>query len=202
MTPSRFGRRSQNYELLDVSDLELERIATSSWVSIIADALPSGVKQSPSTYAHYITPRRRKRSILRLIYWSLFVVPYLAIALVFIVGLFFPSYTNPPAHYQELRKLAFQETVPGRANTRKEKVFIAASLYELDGYLTSGPWGEQVLELIDLLGPDNVYLSIYENSPDAGTRKSLHNFERKVKCRIYPSTACGLQLTLCQATLR
>jgi ZIP family zinc transporter len=131
-------------------------------------------------YVHYVTPRRRKRSILRLVYWTAFSIPYLLICLVLITGIFFPSYTVRPAHYDELRKRA---TTTGRANPYNEKVFIAASLAEHKGDLTSGAWGREVLQLVDLLGQENVHLSIYEDNPDPVTNQSLIAFRNKVKCR-------------------
>jgi len=93
--------------------------------------------------------------------------------------IFLPSYTVRPPHYDELRKRA---TTTGRANPYNEKVFIAASLAEKKGDLTSGAWGNEVLQLIDLLGHENVHLSIYEDNPDPVTKQSLTAFRTKVKC--------------------
>lgn len=75
-----------------------------------------------------------------------------------------------------------QSTVPGRGNPRSEKIFIAASLYDPNGGLVSGQWGAGVLELVNLLGPENVFLSIYEN--DSGTKgeSSLRNWEAQIPC--------------------
>jgi ZIP family zinc transporter len=117
--------------------------------------------------------------MLRLIYWSLFSVPYILIVLVLVAGIFFPSYTVRPPHYEELRKRA---TNTGRANPYNEKVFIAASLAETKGDLTSGAWGREVLELVELLGQENVHLSIYEDNPDPVTKQSLISFREQVKC--------------------
>ena len=69
-------------------------------------------------------------------------------------------------------------------NLRDEKVFIAASIYDEGGTLTGGAWGEAMLELVDLLGPDNVYLSVYENDPDSLSKAALDDFESKVNCKI------------------
>ncbi|KAF2003117.1 glycosyltransferase family 69 protein [Amniculicola lignicola CBS 123094] len=188
---SRFSRPAHEYELLPRASLEAEdfpelqrHTSNSSWLSRVAESLPFGVKQisNPSTYAHYITPRRKKRSIIRLIIYSVVSIPYILLSLVLIVGAFFPSYTYRPAHYSELRQRSLESAVPGRANIHNEKVFIAASLYEPNGTLTSGAWGQSVLDLVDLLGPENVYLSIYENSPDAGTVASLDRFRQRVTC--------------------
>lgn len=182
-------RRAHDYQLLPRASLdsddspELDRHVSNSvnlsWAGRLAAALPFGVKQIST---HYITPRRRKRSIIRLIYWAVFSIPYICLFLILFVGTFFPSYTHRPAHYEELRRLSLRSTVPGRANVRNEKVFIAASLYEHNGTLTSGAWGQSVLELVDLLGPANVYLSLYENNPDPLTQESLARLKKKSPC--------------------
>jgi len=155
---------------------------TWSWPARLAAKLRIIRLPDRAAYAHYVTPRRRRRSILRLIYWSFFSVPYILILLVLVASIFFPSYTVRPAHYAELHQRALSSDVPGRANPYSEKVFIAAALYEEKGHLTSGAWGRAVLQLIDLLGPDNVYLSVYEDNPDLKTKQSMKQFREKVNC--------------------
>ncbi|KAK2811129.1 hypothetical protein FQN50_002465 [Emmonsiellopsis sp. PD_5] len=107
--------------------------------------------------------------------------------IIFVVALltaiFRPSYTHPPAHYDTLRKKALDTKDPGRGNPRNEKIFIAASLYDRDGELARGRWGENVLQLIDLLGKDNVFLSIYENDSGAEGEAALKEFEAKVESK-------------------
>ena len=71
----------------------------------------------------------------------------------------------------------------GRANPLNEKVFIAVSLYDQGGRLVDGSWGQSVLDLIDLLGHDNVFLSIYENDSGDGGTKALERFKDKVNCQ-------------------
>ncbi|KAI2488216.1 CAP59-mtransfer domain containing protein [Pyrenophora tritici-repentis] len=161
-------------------DPPTSRSSKPSWLARLKSHL-SGVNKlsERAVYTHYVTPRRRKRSILRLIYWTFFSVPYILILLVLITGIFFPSYTVRPAHYEELRKRAADT---GRANPYNEKVFITASLAENKGDLTSGAWGKEVLQLVDLLGPENVHLSLYEDNPDPLTKQSLADFRYKVKC--------------------
>ncbi|KAG9199071.1 hypothetical protein G6514_009085 [Epicoccum nigrum] len=189
---------------LEAQDLpELKRsVSASSWLSTISSRLP-GVKtlSERATYTHLVTPRRRKRSILRAIYYTVFAFPYFCAFLVLVAGIFFPSYTHRPAHYVELQQRAANGTEPGRANPYSEKVFIAASLYEGDGQLTSGGWGKSVLQLIDLLGPDNVHLSIYEDNPSEAAMQSLASFRHNVTCN---STIIGEKLdpsTLPRVTL-
>ncbi|PVI04598.1 glycosyltransferase family 69 protein [Periconia macrospinosa] len=155
----------------------------SSWVARLGSRLPL-VKgfTDRRVYTHYLTPRRRKRSVLRCIYWTVFFFPYACLFLVLVASVFFPSYTHRPQHYTDLRNRAEQSRAPGRANINNEKVFIAASIYEKEGALTSGAWGESLTELVDLLGPDNVHLSVYENDADQLTKESLARFERMLPC--------------------
>jgi hypothetical protein len=65
---------------------------------------------------------------------------------------------------------------------RREKVFIAANI--VDEELIRGPWGERVVELVNLLGSDNVFLSIYENDSGFGTKSALQELGKKVKCEL------------------
>lgn len=43
-------------------------------------------------------------------------------------------------------------------------------------------WGNAVLELVELLGPQNVHLSIYENDADPLAKAALESMEHKVNC--------------------
>jgi hypothetical protein len=154
-----------------------------SWLSRAASTLRiTRYFSSRAVYAHYVTPRRRKRSVLRLVYWTVFSIPYFLVLLVLVAGIFFPSYTVRPAHYNKLRARALDSDAPGRGNPHSEKVFIAAALYEEKGNLASGAWGKAVLQLIDLLGPEHVHLSIYEDNTDLKTKQALVDFRQKVPC--------------------
>jgi len=95
----------------------------------------------------------------------------------------FPSYTNPPARYVELRKSIEQTETLGAGNPAELKVFIAASIFDKDGSLATGRWGECVLALIKILGPNNVYLSIYENDAGRIAEEALNSLERRVECK-------------------
>ncbi|KAF2448149.1 glycosyltransferase family 69 protein [Karstenula rhodostoma CBS 690.94] len=190
--PSRLRPSAHDYERLPQASADVEDLpardrrdsnasngSSRSWLGRLGHSIPGVHKLTdPSVCAHYITPRRRKRSVLRLIYITLFSFPYVCLFLVLVAGIFFPSYTHLPAHYQELRDRALASDAPGRANLHNQKVFIAASIYEHEGELTSGAWGKSVLELVDLLGPHNVHLSIYENDADEMTKESLRAMEK------------------------
>lgn len=137
---------------------------------------------NPTGYAKLGTPRRRKRGLLRILLCTLFAVPYLVLFLVLFDAAFLPSYTHRPPHYNELRRAALASTSPGRANPKNHSVFIATSIYERNGTLTGGAWGRAVLGLIDLLGPQNVYLSLYENNPDPVSKEALRTLRQSVSC--------------------
>jgi hypothetical protein len=93
-----------------------------------------------------------------------------------------PSYSHRPELYNDLSQRALGSEMPGRANIFDEKVFIAASIYDPDGQLADGAWGEAVLGLIDMLGQDNVFLSIYENDSGLAAAEALQRLDEKVKC--------------------
>lgn len=102
--------------------------------------------------------------------------------LVLLTSIMRPSYTYPPPHYELLKKTVLESTYPGRGNPRNEKVFIAASLYDRGGELARGQWGQQLLQLIDLLGGDNVFVSIYENDSGEEGESALRELEQQISC--------------------
>jgi hypothetical protein len=128
------------------------------------------------TYPHSPQSRRLRR-IISLIKGLLIST----LVLILFTALFRPSYTHRPPHYLELERKTLLSKEPGRSNPLNEQVFIAVSLYDKNGHLAGGRWGESVLELIDLLGPENVFLSIYQS--DSGNSTALDAFETKVKCK-------------------
>lgn len=107
----------------------------------------------------------------------------LILALIFVVTVFCPSYTRPPVHYSSLRTLAQRTNDAGRGNPHNEKVFIAASIYDCGGELAGGQWGTQLLELIHLLGNENVFVSIYENDGGAKGQSALRELGRQISSR-------------------
>ncbi|CAK1364728.1 hypothetical protein CB0940_08378 [Cercospora beticola] len=124
-------------------------------------------------------PRRRRSPLCRLVQ-LIALFPYLIFGLLLIAGVFFPGYSHAPLRYQELRDrvLVYGQS----ANIHNEKVFIAASLYDQEGEVVSGEWGQSVLHLINILGPQNVFLSIYENDPDPMAKAALDSFSKNVTC--------------------
>jgi Cryptococcal mannosyltransferase 1 len=106
----------------------------------------------------------------------------IGILLAVFIAVFRPSYSNPSARYDELRLQAQSSFKAGRANLGNEKVFIAASIFDPKGDLAGGAWGKSILSLIDLLGPSNVFLSIYENGAGAVAKDALKELEEKTRC--------------------
>ncbi|KAK7530277.1 cryptococcal mannosyltransferase 1-domain-containing protein [Phyllosticta citribraziliensis] len=157
-------------------------------------------RSSPWTIAHYIpalrgyqlahvyrygsmaTPRRPRRTLVRGLLWAFILLPYIIVMLVTTTMILRPSYTHAPAHYQELRERATTSLAPGRGNINNEKVFIASAVYDDKGSLLGGPWGKALLDLVDLLGPENVHLSVYENDPDDEAKAALEDFKNHASC--------------------
>jgi Cryptococcal mannosyltransferase 1 len=104
------------------------------------------------------------------------------ILLALFIASFRPSYSYPPARYDELRLRAQGSSEAGRANLGNETVFIAASIFDPRGDLAGGAWGKSLLSLIDILGPSNVFLSIYENGAGAIAKDALKDLEEKTRC--------------------
>ncbi|KAL3476238.1 cryptococcal mannosyltransferase 1-domain-containing protein [Aspergillus californicus] len=104
------------------------------------------------------------------------------LALVLLSSIFTPSYTRPPKHYNTLREHVSHSTTSGRGNPRNERIFIAASLYDNKGDLAGGQWGGRVLKLIELLGEENVFLSIYENDSGSAGAGALHDLDAQIPC--------------------
>ena len=145
--------------------------------------IPRGRRTRAATSAYFsMTPGRRRRSLPVRILQLLALVPYIVISLIIIFGIFLPSYTNPPQRYHDLRNAVERSDVPGRGNVANEKVFIAASIYDKNGELLRGDWGARLRELIGILGPDNVFLSIYENDPDTLAQAALESFGESITC--------------------
>lgn len=118
----------------------------------------------------------------RFIWMLLIALPSLVVFIVLLVAALYPSYSHPPHHYNILRARALMSTNPGRVNIHHEKIFIASSIYDKQGQLAAGPWAQGLLDLVDLLGPANVFLSVFEDDPDSLARTSLEHFSERVKC--------------------
>lgn len=132
----------------------------------------SRLKSSPRPlFASSARPTCFRRLFFRRCCYYLHAACGIILALVLLTSIFRPSYTSPPSHYATLRDAVQASNDPGRGNPRNEKVFIAASIYDKGGDLAGGKWGTQLLQLVDMLGDKNVFVSIYENdSGEEGAR--------------------------------
>jgi hypothetical protein len=137
-----------------------------------------GVKSKRLPRRYGCTPR----SILRHFVLLLYIFFTSITAIIIVGGAFFPGYTALPPHYQELKTRTLASQEPGRANVNDQKVFIAASIYDKGGKLLKGKWAENVLDLIDLLGPENSFLSIYINDSGPEAKVALDDLRRRVPC--------------------
>lgn len=149
---------------------------------------PSSPRRGPQRLKKWLRSRPRvfRRSVLRHPVQSLLAT--IKILIIFVVVLLVatpilaPSYTRLPAHYSELQeRCQGPDAQPGCANPFHEKIFISVSLYDKGGHLAGGRWGETVLELIQMLGPEHTFLSIYENDSPGG-EAALEEFKSKVPC--------------------
>lgn len=94
------------------------------------------------------------------------------IAWILITPILNPSYTHVPAHYTG-------------GNPHQEKVFVAACIVNPD--LIRGAWGRAVLELVEAVGPENLFLSIYENDSGPETKEALQELSEKITCTSHVS---------------
>ncbi|KAI2999226.1 CAZyme family GT69 [Aspergillus niger] len=102
--------------------------------------------------------------------------------LIVLTFVLFPSYTHLPPHYRALQSAVQDSSTPGRGNLHNSTVFIAVSLYDKTGVLAGGAWGQSLLDLIDMIGPDRVFLSIYENDSDETGEQALRALSDRVPC--------------------
>ena len=137
--------------------------------------------KSRSPFVHFLLPSvRRRRSIPLCAVQTLAFLSYSVVVLVVLFGLFAPSYSNPPLRYVTLRREIEQTDANGRGNTYNEKIFIAAAVYDHEGELLGGEWGVRLRQFVDILGPDNVFLSIYENDADDNAQLAMKAFAESV----------------------
>ncbi|KUI73376.1 hypothetical protein VM1G_09047 [Cytospora mali] len=150
---------------------------------------PTAYKRYPQKLRFWLRsrPRALRRNVLRHPLQSIVVaVEYtiiLFVVLFIATPILAPSYTRLPPHYYELKaRCEGPDALPGCANQFNEKIFISVSLYDKSGHLAGGRWGETMLELIQMLGPEHIFLSIYENDSPGG-EAALQEFKKKVPCR-------------------
>ncbi|KAK7959798.1 uncharacterized protein PG986_004652 [Apiospora aurea] len=166
-----------------------EDVEKDSWQDRLASAGGRGGGQSWNSWF-----RSRQRGFRRILRrhpgHPLFTVLKYTILLIciLIIGtpILAPSYTRPPKHYRDLAVRCQgpgPSAEPGCANPFNEKVFISISLYDRDGHLATGSWGRTLLELVRLIGEDNVFVSIYENDSGEAGEKALNWLKAQLRCR-------------------
>lgn len=152
-----------------------------------------GYRKLQSQVSKTAAPKGRRslcRAFRRGCFWTNTLLCAISV-LVVLTAILNPSYSRPPKHYQELREMISASNEPGRGNPENQKIFVAASLYDLGGHLLGGPWGERVLELLEILGNKNVFLSIYENESAMEAMTAKTRFEKRLQCKhsiIYDTT--------------
>lgn len=171
---------------LDLDELDFQSSHSTLWPYFTRRRFTSPARfwSSPYTGYHSLNSTRTAAGCprpFRRLFFHAAVLISLVLFLLVLASIFFPSYTHPPPQYALLRRAALASREPGRANPFNETVFLAASLYDGDGRLAGGEWGRRVLQLIDLLGKDNVFLSIYENGGSNGD-EALRGLESHVGC--------------------
>ncbi|KAL8977987.1 MAG: hypothetical protein Q9177_006518 [Variospora cf. flavescens] len=184
-----------NHVGLDSADFESQGLTTSSYVHRRHTSSSfSLIKSLPFVFADAIRrrgfqtrglprPRRHRRgSYARRLFLLVQCLAATTFALIFITAVFAPSYTKPPSHYDALRRRILTSKNYGRGNLDNEKIFIAASIYDKGGHLVNGAWGHALLNLVDLLGNRNVFLSIYENDAGEPAKEALLKFKDRVHC--------------------
>ncbi|KAJ4145289.1 hypothetical protein LMH87_004144 [Akanthomyces muscarius] len=113
---------------------------------------------------------------------KLYVLSFTIIA--FSVLVIFPSHTDPPAQHKILeQRCPGPAPSTGCANPHNEQIFIVASMYDKDGSLLGGQWGQQLLDVVNLIGPENAFVSIYENNNAPAGSAALYNFRQRLPCR-------------------
>jgi Cryptococcal mannosyltransferase 1 len=141
------------------------------------------LRHARAIYSKFSSSRSlRRQLIIRSIYWAFAALLCLLIRLIVFTATFRPSYTRLPVHYRALQKKCQESKGPGQGNVNSEKIFIAAALYDPTGSLLGGDWSSAVLELVELLGPENVYLSIYENDADLLAKAALEALGKNLSC--------------------
>ena len=187
------GDDSEERTLLHAEELPLRNrpsLKVDSRVAGVSNGSPSwngpffpgsSAPKSPYPYGSRRRSRRCWRSpraffawLVRFSCWTLIVFGVVAI----LTAWLFPSYTTLPPHYSDLLDHAGRSTRPGRANVNNERIYVAASLYDPEGDLISGKWGDLVRDLVDLLGPENTFVSIFESDSGDKGALALQDYDR------------------------
>ena len=139
-------------------------------------------RSTRSLYSKVYRKRGSRGLLLRSSCWILIALAFLTTVLIIFTAAFRPSYSRLPDHYRVLRRKCEESREFGRGNIKNEKIFIAASLYDPGGTLVGGDWGSAVANLVELLGPQNVHISVYENDASPQAKVALEGMKEKLQC--------------------
>jgi hypothetical protein len=193
LTPEQYGREtsldSPEIYALDPFESEADHLLRSSsfhgrsrWRAYLGALFGLPLRLISTSHAGKANQRRPTRLLNRRLTLVLRFGLGLVLGLLLITGIFRPSYTYLPEHYETLRKRVVDSQNPGRGNPNNEQIFISCALYDKNGHLAGGPWGQSLIDLVDILGPDNVFLSIYENDSGEAGQNALMELKSKVAC--------------------
>ena len=201
LSPIEDGTEGDNSHVLPVSRKNLRlyrgsKLLSRTWLFEMLDKLhPS---QRPAWRIRLATrPQSCARKAVQCLLWT--IATFIFVSL--LNGIFNPSYGDPPQRYHALSDLVSESTTSGRGNKNNEKIFIAANI--IDENLIKAHWGQALLELVDILGQDNVFISIYENDSGLGTSQALQELQGKFSCLSHVSQCHEkISTNFGQATLR
>lgn len=195
----RASSESNNAFDLDDANFESQGLTSSSYVHLQKSRfsqfflrfVPSHLQAIVKRIAAHHRRRRvptfyvpgRWRPVARCLFSIFWITFGVVLSLLVLTAVSRPSYTKEPTHYQLLRRKIQQSSQDGRGNPDKQKIFIATTVYDKEGCLVKGDWGNSIINLIEILGSDNVFLSIYQNGKGEEARHALKAYEHRVPCR-------------------
>lgn len=63
---------------------------------------------------------------------------------------------------------------------RRQRIFIASALWNNERSLP-GHWGDVIVDLANVFGSDNLFVSVHETGSSDGTKDALHKFDKKLE---------------------
>ena len=168
-------------ELSDEQFVERSRWPTPLWTRHLRACWhPSAFSSQPLGLKTHHRPSCKIVRSLVLLLNSAAIIILVLIVVSILDAILYPSYAHPPTHYQLLKNAVQSSSQTGRGNPNSDKIFIASNIIKAD--LIRGHWGNAMFQLIDYLGPENVFVSIYENDSGPDTVTALTEFARKLPC--------------------
>ncbi|RMZ76344.1 hypothetical protein DV738_g4989, partial [Chaetothyriales sp. CBS 135597] len=117
--------------------------------------------------------RTRQRRIVRL-------------ALFLVLGLLLLDSLTILKHYRQfatnIRKHTYTEQSSLPSAAKGQKIFISSQFWT-NAHVIEARWGEALLKLVDVLGPENVYVSIYESGSLDNTKAVLSQLDAQLAAK-------------------